>query len=43
QVNQYFRTVLEWSNDLRTLGVLANADTPEDAARARRFGAEGIG
>jgi pyruvate, orthophosphate dikinase len=43
QVNEYFRTVLSWSNDLRTLGVLANADTPEDAARARRFGAEGIG
>ncbi len=43
QVNEYFRTVLAWSNELRTLGVLANADTPEDAARARRFGAEGIG
>ncbi|WP_043627713.1 pyruvate, phosphate dikinase [Nonomuraea candida] len=27
----------------RRLGVRANADTPEDAARARRFGAEGIG
>ncbi|WP_055627363.1 pyruvate, phosphate dikinase [Streptomyces hirsutus] len=28
---------------VRRLGVRANADTPEDAARARRFGAEGIG
>ncbi|HEX7291352.1 MAG TPA: pyruvate, phosphate dikinase [Conexibacter sp.] len=38
-----FETVLEWCDALRTLGVRANADTPEDAVRARRFGAEGIG
>ena len=38
-----FQTVLEWSDELRTLGVRANADTPEDAERAHRFGAEGIG
>ncbi|WP_367319991.1 pyruvate, phosphate dikinase [Streptomyces sp. HUAS ZL42] len=31
------------ADDVRRLGVRANADTPEDAARARRFGAEGIG
>jgi pyruvate,orthophosphate dikinase len=31
------------ADDRRRLGVRANADTPEDAARARRFGAEGIG
>ncbi|MGW1362188.1 pyruvate, phosphate dikinase [Streptomyces chartreusis] len=34
---------LEHADDIRRLGVRANADTPEDAARARRFGAEGIG
>jgi pyruvate,orthophosphate dikinase len=36
-------TLLGWADDLRALGVRANADTPEDAAAARRFGAEGIG
>ncbi|MCZ4606580.1 pyruvate, phosphate dikinase [Streptomyces sp. Lzd4kr] len=34
---------LEHADGIRRLGVRANADTPEDAARARRFGAEGIG
>jgi pyruvate,orthophosphate dikinase len=37
------RTVLAWADRFRQLGVRANADTPEDALRARRFGAEGIG
>ncbi len=39
----YFETVLGWCDELRRLGVRANADTPEDAERARRFGAQGIG
>jgi len=43
EVGEYFGTVLEWSDELRQLGVRANADRPEDAAAARRFGAEGIG
>ncbi|MGY1577790.1 pyruvate, phosphate dikinase [Streptomyces sp. MN13] len=34
---------LELADGLRRLKVLANADTPEDAVRARRFGAQGIG
>jgi len=38
-----FRTLLGWADDIRRLGVYANADTPEAAARAREFGAEGIG
>jgi pyruvate,orthophosphate dikinase len=38
-----FETVLRWADELRTLGVRANADTPRDARRAREFGAEGIG
>jgi pyruvate,orthophosphate dikinase len=42
-VDERFRTVLAWCDELRTLGVRANADTPSDAARARAFGAEGIG
>jgi pyruvate,orthophosphate dikinase len=43
KVGAEFQTVLEWSDELRELGVRANADTPEDARRAREFGAEGIG
>ncbi|GAA2987450.1 pyruvate, phosphate dikinase [Streptosporangium longisporum] len=35
--------LLAHADTLRRLGVQANADTPEDAARARRFGAAGIG
>jgi pyruvate,orthophosphate dikinase len=38
-----FATLLSWADDVRKLGVRANADTPEDAQRAREFGAEGIG
>ncbi len=35
--------ILAFADEGRRLGVWANADTPEDAARARRFGAQGIG
>ena len=35
--------LMGWADDVRRLGVRANADTPEDAAKAREFGAEGIG
>ena len=43
QMGEDFETVLAWSDEARRLGVRANADTPEDATRARGFGAEGIG
>jgi pyruvate, orthophosphate dikinase len=43
EVDPRFETVLGWCDELRTLGVRANADSPEDARRAREFGAEGIG
>jgi pyruvate,orthophosphate dikinase len=43
QVSEAFQTVLGWCDELRALGVRTNADTPEDARRARDFGAEGIG
>jgi pyruvate,orthophosphate dikinase len=43
QINEDFETLLEWADRLRRLRVRANADTPEDAAKAREFGAEGIG
>ncbi|HEY3247695.1 MAG TPA: pyruvate, phosphate dikinase [bacterium] len=35
--------LLRWADDVRTLGVRANADYPRDARKAREFGAEGIG
>jgi pyruvate,orthophosphate dikinase len=37
------RVFLGWADRYRTLGVRANADTPDDARRAREYGAEGIG
>ncbi len=43
QLSQEFKTILAWSDKLRTLGVRTNADTPGDAAKALSFGAEGIG
>jgi pyruvate, orthophosphate dikinase len=42
-IDENFGTVLGWADELRRLRVRANADTPEDAAKAREFGAEGIG
>lgn len=38
-----FATLMEWADEFRTLAVRTNADTPEDATRAREFGAQGIG
>jgi len=38
-----FSTLMGWADEARTLGVRANADTPEDARRARSLGAQGIG
>lgn len=43
QLSSEFLTLLSWADEFRTLGVRANADTPEDAAKARELGAEGIG
>jgi pyruvate, orthophosphate dikinase len=43
QVNDDLETILGWGDEHRSLAVRANADTPEDAAKAREFGAQGIG
>lgn len=43
QMGDDFERVLLWADELRALGIRTNADTPEDAAKARAFGAEGIG
>jgi pyruvate,orthophosphate dikinase len=43
QINEDLETILGWADAQRRLGVRANADNPEDARRAREFGAQGIG
>ncbi|NLU50209.1 MAG: pyruvate, phosphate dikinase [Syntrophomonadaceae bacterium] len=42
-LSREFATLLSWADEIKKLGVRANADTPEDAAKAREFGAQGIG
>lgn len=43
QVSGNFATIMEWADEIRTLKVRTNADTPHDAEVAVKFGAEGIG
>jgi pyruvate, orthophosphate dikinase len=43
ELDDRFDRVLEWADELRKLRVRVNADTPNDAIRARELGAEGIG
>src|SRR4029077_14527027 len=38
-----YQTLMKWADGVRRLGVRTNADTPQDARKAREFGAEGIG
>jgi pyruvate,orthophosphate dikinase len=38
-----FAQIMAWADEIRELKVRSNAETPEDAATARKFGAEGIG
>ncbi len=38
-----FKDILDWAQEIKRLGVHANADTPADAGKARNFGARGIG
>jgi pyruvate, orthophosphate dikinase len=42
-INEDFETILEWADDVRRLDVRANADNADDSAKAREFGAQGIG
>ena len=42
-IYQRFNQLLSWSDKVRTLGIRANADQPDQAAMAYRFGARGIG
>ena len=43
QIGGEFGRIMQWADKYRTLKVRTNADTPEDARKARELGAEGIG
>jgi pyruvate,orthophosphate dikinase len=43
EVSDDFATLMQWADEVRQIKVRTNADTPEDARVARKFGAEGIG
>ena len=43
KISGNFDRIMKWADEIRTLKVRTNADTPEDAANAIKFGAEGIG
>ena len=43
ELSAEFETLLRWADEVRKLDVRANADNPDDAAKAREFGAAGIG
>ncbi|HEY8890430.1 MAG TPA: pyruvate, phosphate dikinase [Clostridium sp.] len=43
EINGYFEIFMGWADEIRSLKVRANADTPKDAMHAVKYGAEGIG
>lgn len=43
ELSAEFTELMKWANEIKTLGVRANADTPGDARLARELGAEGVG
>ena len=43
EFSDHLRTLLRWADEVADLKVMANADTAEGAARARNYGAQGIG
>jgi pyruvate,orthophosphate dikinase len=43
ELDDYYYTLMDWTDEIRALKIRANADTPADAHAARRFGAEGVG
>ena len=43
QITNDFKTILDWAQKTKTIGIRANADTPDGAQLARKYGAQGIG
>jgi len=42
-ISGYFETIMNWANEVKTLGIRVNADNPRDTKKAIELGAEGIG
>lgn len=43
EISEEFKEILQWASEMKVIKIRANADTPENAALARKYGAEGIG
>ncbi|MGQ0377235.1 MAG: putative PEP-binding protein, partial [Nitrososphaerota archaeon] len=43
KITDDFKTILSWSEKIKKIGIRANADTPDAASLARKYGAKGIG
>ncbi len=43
EINGYFEIFMGWADEIRSLKVRTNADTPKDTAQAVKYGAEGVG
>jgi pyruvate,orthophosphate dikinase len=43
EMPKHYHTILKWADEIRKLGVRANADTAQDARKAREMGATGVG
>lgn len=43
EISSEFKEILQWASEMKVIKIRANADTPENAALARKYGAEGIG
>ena len=43
EISGDFKTIMNWADEIKTLEIRTNADTPKDATQAKKFGAEGIG
>jgi pyruvate, orthophosphate dikinase len=43
EISAEFKEILQWASEMKIIRIRANADTPENAALARKYGAEGIG
>lgn len=43
KITEDFKTILDWAQKTKSIGIRANADTPDGAQLARKYGAQGIG
>ena len=43
EITPEFKEILQWASEMKAIRIRANADTPESATLARKYGAEGVG